>query len=74
MLCHKFLARYIEEYASCLTTLRGRGVFYLLVGGLSVGQWRVSNTSSNDTRPDSGFWSNLGLCVPQIVPLQSITR
>ena len=68
MLCNKFLARYIEEYASCLTTLRGRGVFYLLVGGLSIGQWRVSNTSSDDSPPQSGFWANLSLCVRQTWP------
>jgi len=59
MLCHKFLVEAIEKYAACLTTLHGRGIFYLLVGGLSIGQWRVSTTTSDDEMPGSGFWENL---------------
>jgi hypothetical protein len=36
-------------------------VFYLLVGALSIGQWRVSNSGSDETPPSSGFWANLSL-------------
>ena len=60
LLCNKFLGAKIAQYAACLTRLTGRAWFYLLVGCLSLAQWRVSNTSSNESAPDSNFWADLG--------------
>ena len=60
ILCHQFLALPIEQYAAALATTTGRGVFYLLVGALSLGQWRVSNENNDEPEPpDSDFWSDL---------------
>ena len=60
LLCNKFLGVKIAQYAACLTRITGRAWFYLLVGCLSLAQWRVSNTSSDESAPDSNFWADLG--------------
>ena len=59
-MCHKLLSFVnVDKYAAVLASSSGRGVLYLLVGGLSLGQWRVTVSSSD--RPGKMMLSRL-LC------------
>lgn len=60
LLCNKFLGAQIAQYAACLSRATGRACFYLLVGSLSLAQWRVSTSSPDESAGEDAESGGLG--------------